>query len=101
MKKSAICAMIWIIIALGISLPTYASDTMPSITINGVPLITEVQPFITPNGTTMVQFRPLFEKLGLEVGWDQTNKVVTGTRHGLSIEPFPRIRAGYHAGRHQ
>ncbi|WP_420799746.1 copper amine oxidase N-terminal domain-containing protein [Paenibacillus mesophilus] len=67
-------------------MPAYASDAIPSITVNGVPLITEVQPIITPNGTTMVQFRPLFEKLGLEVGWDQTDKVVTGTRPGLRIE---------------
>jgi hypothetical protein len=42
------------------------------------------QPFIE-KGTIMVPFRAIFEKLGLEVGWDSTTSSVTGTKEGLSI----------------
>ncbi|MDQ6421704.1 stalk domain-containing protein [Paenibacillus sp. LHD-117] len=38
------------------------------------------------NGSTMVPFRPLFEKFGLQVGWDQATKKVTGTKEKLKIE---------------
>lgn len=36
-------------------------------------------------GTTLVQFRPLFEQLGMEVEWDSVNRVVTGTKSDLTI----------------
>ncbi|MCZ6910848.1 MAG: copper amine oxidase N-terminal domain-containing protein, partial [Rickettsia endosymbiont of Ixodes persulcatus] len=41
-------------------------------------------PFII-QGTTMVQFRPLFEKLGLTISWDAKSQVITGTKEGLKI----------------
>ncbi len=44
----------------------------------------EVEPFIE-KGSTQVPFRPIFEKLGLEIGWDADTKTVTGEREGLSI----------------
>lgn len=44
----------------------------------------EVQP-ILDNGTTLVPFRAIFEKLGLEVGWDEATQTVTGTKDGLAI----------------
>ncbi|REK75160.1 copper amine oxidase N-terminal domain-containing protein [Paenibacillus paeoniae] len=36
-------------------------------------------------GTTLVQFRPLFEALGMDVEWDSANRMVTGTKDGLAI----------------
>ncbi|MGG1555633.1 stalk domain-containing protein [Paenibacillus ferrarius] len=45
----------------------------------------EVQPIIE-NGTTLVQFRPIFEKLGLSVGWDGIKNVVSGEKTGLKIQ---------------
>lgn len=45
----------------------------------------EVQP-ILENGTTLVPFRAIFEKLGLAVGWDAATETVTGTKDGLTIE---------------
>lgn len=45
----------------------------------------EVEPFIE-NGSTQVPFRPIFEKLGLTIGWDPETKKVTGEKEGLSIE---------------
>ena len=37
-------------------------------------------------GTTLVQFRPVFEKLGLKVTWDGTTQTVTGTTYNLKIQ---------------
>lgn len=37
-------------------------------------------------GNTVVQFRPLFEKFGLEVGWDLETRTVTGKKDRLLIE---------------
>lgn len=37
------------------------------------------------NGTTLVEFRPIFEKLGLQVGWDNVTQTVTGEKDGLSL----------------
>ncbi|SDC20836.1 Uncharacterized conserved protein [Paenibacillus sp. UNCCL117] len=45
----------------------------------------EVPP-ILENGTTLVQFRPIFERLGLTVGWDEQTREVTGTKRGLVIK---------------
>ncbi|MFD0959950.1 stalk domain-containing protein [Paenibacillus chungangensis] len=45
----------------------------------------EIDPFIE-SGTTMVQFRPLFEAFGLEIGWDGETRTVTGTKERLKIE---------------
>lgn len=40
---------------------------------------------IIENGTTLVQFRPVFEKLGLSVQWDAESKTVTGTKGSFRI----------------
>ncbi|MCR2805552.1 stalk domain-containing protein [Paenibacillus soyae] len=45
----------------------------------------QIDPVII-SGSTMVQFRPLFEQFGLEVGWDQATRTVTGTKEKLEIE---------------
>lgn len=42
-------------------------------------------PFVK-NGTTLIEFRPIFEALGLTVKWDAKRKKVTGTKKGLKIE---------------
>lgn len=47
--------------------------------IDGEPLEFTKDPLIV-NGTTMVQFRPLFESFGLEIGWDDASRTVTGTK---------------------
>lgn len=38
------------------------------------------------NGITLVEFRPIFEKLGLKIGWNETAQIVTGVKEGLKIE---------------
>ncbi|MDQ0885722.1 hypothetical protein QFZ81_000810 [Paenibacillus sp. V4I9] len=45
----------------------------------------EEQPFIE-NGSTLVQFRPIFEKLGLGIKWDAETRTVTGSKDGVTIQ---------------
>lgn len=42
-------------------------------------------PFLD-SGSTLVQFRPLFERLGLSVQWDAGTRTITGTKQGLKLE---------------
>ncbi|WP_079914592.1 stalk domain-containing protein [Paenibacillus sp. 32352] len=41
-------------------------------------------PFVE-NGITLVQLRPLFEALGLQIEWDERNQIVSGKKQGLQI----------------
>ncbi|SDO14850.1 Ankyrin repeat-containing protein [Paenibacillus sp. yr247] len=41
---------------------------------------------INEEGTTLVQFRPIFEKLGLNIKWDSDRQEVTGTKKNLEIK---------------
>ncbi len=45
----------------------------------------DVNPIRT-NGSLLVQFRPLFERLGLSVGWDGNTGTVTGEKEGIAIK---------------
>ncbi|WP_123041442.1 stalk domain-containing protein [Cohnella candidum] len=55
-----------------------------------VSLDDEYVPFDLPpymkNGTVMVPFRNLFEKLGLEVTWNKDSQTIIGEKEGLKIE---------------
>ncbi|GLI06317.1 hypothetical protein YDYSG_23470 [Paenibacillus tyrfis] len=62
-----------------------AADPQVRVYLDGKPIKFEVQP-ILDNGTTLVQFRPIFEKIGLTVGWDEATQTVTGTKDDLSIK---------------
>lgn len=85
MKKTGILLVLISLFSAGHALPAYAQETDMTIKVNGSLLRTDVSP-IVENGTTLVQFRPLFEKLGLKVDWDESSRTVSGTREGLKIE---------------
>lgn len=40
---------------------------------------------IVKNGTTLVEFKPIFNKLGYNVSWDSTTKTVTGQNSEITI----------------
>jgi ketosteroid isomerase-like protein len=63
---------------------TQAAEPPIRIVFDGEALALDSDPFIK-NGTTFVPFRALFERLGLEVGWDPGTKTVTGQGGGLTI----------------
>lgn len=56
-----------------------------SVYLDGKPVSFNKAPVLM-DGTTMVQFRPLFEAFGLEVGWDGTTSTVTGKKDRMLIE---------------
>ncbi|MFC0213084.1 copper amine oxidase N-terminal domain-containing protein [Paenibacillus chartarius] len=57
----------------------------PKVFVDTTQMSFEVPPVII-GGTTLVQFRPLFEQMGMSVTWDGDRKRVTGTKEGLNIE---------------
>lgn len=64
---------------------TYAAEERPvKVFVDTTEITFQVQP-ITVEGTTLVQFRPLFEAMGMEVKWDKTSGAVTGSKEGLTI----------------
>lgn len=74
-------------IQLVLVIPAFANvnASPPTVTIDGEMLKFTVDPIID-DGTTIVQFRPIFEKLGLKIQWDGKNQRITGTKEGLKIE---------------
>ncbi|UKS27508.1 copper amine oxidase N-terminal domain-containing protein [Paenibacillus sp. HWE-109] len=49
-------------------------------------LIPFSEPPYIENSTTLVQFRPIFENLGLEVSWNEFTRTVKGRKQGVQIE---------------
>ncbi len=62
-----------------------AAEPQVRVYMDGKPVKFEVQP-ILENGTTLVQFRPIFENMGLTIGWDEATQTVIGTKDDLSIK---------------
>ncbi|WP_217266669.1 copper amine oxidase N-terminal domain-containing protein [Paenibacillus tianmuensis] len=52
-------------------------DAYP-VSFSGPPMIT--------NSTTLVQFRPVFERLGLQIRWDEQNQIIIGQKEGTQIQ---------------
>ncbi|WP_164821820.1 stalk domain-containing protein [Paenibacillus koleovorans] len=85
--KRALFAFLFVLI-FGNALPTITmadADKPITVKINNRKVNFEVQPFIE-NGVTLVPFRPVFERIGLEVEWDAEHGRVLGTRIGNRIE---------------
>lgn len=61
-----------------------AAEQPVNVFIDGKKIKLDVQP-VLENGTTLVQFRPIFERLGLKVSWEPQSQTVTGTKKGLEI----------------
>ncbi|WP_138495263.1 copper amine oxidase N-terminal domain-containing protein [Paenibacillus pinistramenti] len=75
------------LLASAISLPASAASSDPTlILVDGEALQqTSGAPF-SSGGTTFVPFRAIFQKLGMQVGWDAKTHKVTGKKAGLTIE---------------
>lgn len=41
---------------------------------------------VLKDGSTTVEFRPIFEKLGLQIDWDGATQTVTGTKQGQTLK---------------
>lgn len=66
---------------------TYAAESTGDIQVqlSGKQLSFDIAPVIE-QGTTLVQFRPVFEAMGMKVDWDPATNKVTGDRRGVHIE---------------
>jgi hypothetical protein len=61
-----------------------AIETQIQVHVDGQKMKFDEQPFIE-NGSTLVQFRPIFEKLGLQIKWDGDTRTITGSADGVNI----------------
>lgn len=77
----SLCIALFLVAA--ISLNTLAAPI--KVFLEGKPLSFSTPP-IVEQGTTLVPFRAIFEKLGLSVGWEQSTQTVTGQKDGLEIQ---------------
>lgn len=84
MKKMFTGVICLVLFLLTIPITQAASSKNISIFVDGQ-LLTLDPPAYSENGTTMVPFRPIFAKFGLEVGWDNSKRMVTGKKRGLEI----------------
>lgn len=65
--------------------PIAPTDKSPiQVFVDGDKLDLQEDPYLY-NGTTLVQFRPIFEKLGLTIKWDAKNRKITGSKKALTI----------------
>jgi hypothetical protein len=53
--------------------------------VDGEKVSFDQRPFIE-EGSTLVQFRPIFEKLGLQIQWDEVNRSIVGTKGNQEIK---------------
>ncbi|WEK53738.1 MAG: stalk domain-containing protein [Candidatus Cohnella colombiensis] len=90
-KKRLIVVMCMMLCIFPVSANASNSIAAPSKTaqaievfIDNVKIFFNVQPIID-NGTTLVEFRPIFEKLGLRVEWDSATQTVSGIKDNLKI----------------
>ncbi|MBA2938604.1 hypothetical protein HZF08_09825 [Paenibacillus sp. CGMCC 1.16610] len=84
MKKKLVSFILSLALLVSIPNLSMAEGVIP-VLLNGEKISFEVQPFIK-EGTTMVPFRTLFEKLGYVVKWNEDTQSVTGYSNDLTIE---------------
>jgi hypothetical protein len=61
-----------------------AAERPVRVYIDGKQVKFDVQP-IVENGTTLVQFRPIFERLGLAIRWDAETQTITGSNDQVAV----------------
>jgi hypothetical protein len=80
-KKSLILA----ILAVYLTIPAQAvTNSTLKVTFDNSPMLFEVDPFINAD-STYVQVRPIFERMGLQLSWDNEKRTITGIKEGLTI----------------
>ncbi|USB32570.1 copper amine oxidase N-terminal domain-containing protein [Paenibacillus sp. YPG26] len=72
-------------LSLALSLPANAAPKTIQVYIDGSPISFTAGAPYTRQGTTLVPFRALFEKLGLQVDWNAKTQTVTGKKKDLAI----------------
>jgi hypothetical protein len=87
-RHMIICSLLFVLLLLSVypAAKTNAADQPPlKVFVDTARISFQVDPLLT-DGTTLVQFRPLFEAMGMSVKWDEVQRLVTGSKSGLTIE---------------
>lgn len=63
---------------------TVNADSRMNVVINGQTVLFDHDP-IVQNGVTLVQFKPVFNDLGIGISWSQAKKQIVGAKGGTSI----------------
>jgi hypothetical protein len=87
MKKSFLLILMLVIVLSFSAANVYAAEetTQIDVYLDREIIVFTVNPLID-NGSTLVQFKPVFEKLGLKIDWNAKTKTVKGTSKDLNIE---------------
>ena len=89
MKKSFLVSLMLVMVLMFSSTAVFANEkAQPQSTkvfVDGEAVSFTVDP-MNDNGTTLVQFKPVFEKLGMKVAWNKDTQTVTGTTYNLEIQ---------------
>ncbi|MGO4275681.1 stalk domain-containing protein, partial [Paenibacillus sp. TAF58] len=84
MRKKLVASLLsFVLLASCPQLSKAESSSIP-VLLNGEAISFEVQPFIE-NGTTLVPFRSVFEKFGLDVSWNGDTQTITGHSSDLTV----------------
>lgn len=96
-KKAALLAFILLGFLLFNNAPeanAYSKHGPTYVFIDGKEPVFTNDPFIK-YGTTLIEFRPVFEMLGLQIEWDAKSKTITGKKANLTIKMKVGDRAAY------
>lgn len=74
-----------LLLSLALAVPAFAAQAPITVYVDGVRLSFSAGSPYLQNGSVMVPFRAVFEKLGLKVGWDPVARSVTGTSTNLNL----------------
>lgn len=80
--KAKVAFFLVFVMVASIILPLTAAKAAENpirVWLDGTPIYFDADPVIE-NGTTLVQFRPIFEQLGFDIEWDGANKRITGVK---------------------
>ncbi|MBD0384237.1 WG repeat-containing protein [Paenibacillus sedimenti] len=91
-KRVALHLILSLMACLTGTIPIEASNNALTIRVDGEPVTFAQKPFIE-DGTTLVPFRPLFEKMGWQVDWDPQTRKVIAAGDGLKVEMTPGVNA--------
>lgn len=83
--RCRLCLLSSVLALPGAASAAAAAEKPVRVFLDGKPIKFEAPPLVE-DGTTLVQFRPIFEKLGLRIGWNEDTRTVTGTRDDLTIK---------------
>lgn len=97
MKKLVI---VFVILSLLSVNAASAAETPIKVFMNGEQVWFDVDP-VQEKGTTLVQFKPIFEQLGLGVSLDKSTKTITGSKKGLTVKFTVNNKAVYINGTKQ